>query len=134
MIAIIRADGIAERCQLDAMRARAAEKNADIELAVKAIMENVRAEGMPAVERYSLQFDHRAPYELSKDRLDEAYAVCPKELTAALEHAARNIRDYNEKLLVRSMEWKTVPPPIPWRHQCGMREQRNGYFLIGRLS
>ena len=107
MIAIIRADGIAERCQLDAMRARAAEKNADIELAVKAIMENVRAEGMPAVERYSLQFDHRAPYELSKDRLDEAYAVCPKELTAALEHAARNIRDYNEKLLVRSMEWKS---------------------------
>ena len=107
MIAIIRADGIAERRQLDAMRARAAEKNADIELAVKAIMENVRAEGMPAVEKYSLQFDHRAPYELSKDRLDEAYAVCPKELTAALEHAARNIRDYNEKLLVRSMEWKS---------------------------
>lgn len=107
MIAIIRADGIAERCQLDAMRARAAEKNADIELAVKAIMENVRAEGMPAVEKYSLQFDHRAPYELSKDRWDEAYAVCPKELTAALEHAARNIRDYNEKLLVRSMEWKS---------------------------
>ena len=107
MIAIIRAAGIAERCQLDAMRARAAEKNADIELAVKAIMENVRAEGMPAVEKYSLQFDHRAPYELSKDRLDEAYAVCPKELTAALEHAARNIRDYNEKLLVRSMEWKS---------------------------
>lgn len=107
MIAIIKADGIAERRQLDAMRARAAEKSADIELAVKAIMENVRAEGMPAVERYSLQFDHRAPYELSKDRLDEAYAVCPKELTAALEHAARNIRDYNEKLLVRSMEWKS---------------------------
>ena len=107
MIAIIRADGIAERCQLDAMRARAAEKNADIELAVKAIMENVRAEGMPAVEKYSLHFDHRAPYELSKDRWDEAYAVCPKELTAALEHAARNIRDYNEKLLVRSMEWKS---------------------------
>lgn len=107
MIAIIKADGIAERRQLDAMRARAAEKSADIELAVKAIMENVRAEGMPAVEKYSLQFDHRAPYELSKDRLDEAYAVCPKELTAALEHAARNIRDYNEKLLVRSMEWKS---------------------------
>ena len=107
MIVIIKADGIAERRQLDAMQARAAEKSADIELAVKAIMENVRAEGMPAVERYSLQFDHRAPYELSKNRLDEAYAVCPKELTAALEHAARNIRDYNEKLLVRSMEWKS---------------------------
>lgn len=105
MITIIKADGSAERRQLDAMRARAAEKNADIELAVKKIMEDVRAEGLTAVERYSLQFDRQAPYELSKDRLDEAYAACPAELTAALEHAARNIWDYNEKLLVKSMEW-----------------------------
>lgn len=105
MISIIRADGTAERRQLSAMRARAAEKNADIETAVKAIMERVRAEGMPAVERYSLQFDRRAPYELSGEQLDEAYSACPPELTAALEHAAQNIRDYNEKLLTRSMEW-----------------------------
>ena len=99
MIAIIRADGTAERRQLDAMRARAAEKNADIELAVKDIMDHVRMEGFPAVERYSLQFDHSAPYELSKEQLDEAYSLCPPELAAALEHAARNIWDYNEKLL-----------------------------------
>lgn len=105
MITIIKADGAAERRQLNAMRARAAEKNTDIELAVKTIMEDVRAEGLAAVERYSLQFDHKVPYELSQQRLDEAYASCPKKLTAALEHAARNIRDYNEKLLVRSMEW-----------------------------
>ena len=38
MITIIRADGVAEGRQLDAMRARAAEKNADIELVVKAVM------------------------------------------------------------------------------------------------
>ena len=105
MIAIIKADGRAERRQLDAMRARAAEKNADIELAVKAILDAVRAEGLPAVERYSLRFDHNAPYELPKERLDQAYDACPPQLTAALEHAARNIRDYNEKLLVKSAEW-----------------------------
>lgn len=105
MITIIQADGSAERRQLDAMRARAAEKNADIELAVKAIMENVRQEGLPAVERYSRQFDHKAPYEIKRERLDEAYSACPPELIAALEHAARNIRDYNEKLLARSAEW-----------------------------
>ena len=105
MIAIIRADGTAERRQLDAMRARAAEKNVDIELVVKNIMDHVRTEGFPAVERYSLQFDYSAPYELSKEQLDEAYSLCPPELTDALEHAARNIRDYNEKLLAQSMEW-----------------------------
>ena len=105
MIAIIKADGRAERRQLDAMRARAAEKNADIELAVKAILDAVRAEGLPAVGRDSLRFDHNAPYELPKERLDQAYDACPPQLTAALEHAARNIRDYNEKLLVKSAEW-----------------------------
>lgn len=105
MITIIKADGSAERRQLDAMRARAAEKNADIELAVKSIMENVRQEGLPAVERYSRQFDHKVPYELSQERLDAAYAACPPDLVAALEHAAQNIRDYNEKLLARTQEW-----------------------------
>ena len=105
MLTIIKADGFAERRQLDAMRARAAEKNADIELSVKAIMENVRQEGLTAVERYSRQFDHKAPYELSPERLDQAYAACPPELIAALEHAARNIRDYNEKLLTNTEEW-----------------------------
>ena len=105
MIAIIKADGSAERRQLDAMRARAAEKNADIERTVKAVMEDVRQEGLPAVERYSRQFDHKEPYELSPERLDEAYRACPPELIAALEHAARNIRDYNEKLLPQSGEW-----------------------------
>lgn len=105
MITIIRADGVAEGRQLDAMRARAAEKNADIELVVKAVMEDVRAEGLSAVERYSLKFDGAVPYELPKERLDEAYAACPAQLIVALEHAARNIRDYNEKLLVKTVEW-----------------------------
>lgn len=105
MITMIKADGAAERRQLDAMRARAAEKNADIEQAVKDIMADVKANGLSAVERYSVQFDHSAPYELPKERLDQAYAACPGELIAALEHAARNIRDYNEKLLVKSAEW-----------------------------
>lgn len=105
MITMIKADGAAERRQLDAMRARAAEKNADIEQAVKDIMADVKANGLSAVERYSVQFDHSVPYELPKERLDQAYASCPGELIAALEHAARNIRDYNEKLLVKSAEW-----------------------------
>lgn len=105
MIAIIQADGAAERRQLDAMRGRAAARNADIEQSVQAVMEHVRAEGLPAVERYSRQFDRKAPYEVPKERLEQAYGACPATLIAALEHAARNIRDYNEKLLARSAEW-----------------------------
>ena len=51
MLTIIKADGSAERRQLDAMRERAAAKNAEIELTVQAVMENVRQEGFAAVDR-----------------------------------------------------------------------------------
>lgn len=105
MITIIKADGAAEQRQLNAMRERAAEKNADIELAVKEIMRAVKEEGFAAVEAFSEQFDGAAPYEISKETLQQAYDSCPAELIAALEHAARNIRDYNEKLLAKTMEW-----------------------------
>lgn len=105
MIAVIRADGAAERRQLEAMRERAAARNADIEQAVRAVMENVRKGGLEAVRRYSREFDHREPYEVSKETLEQAYRDCPPELVRAMEHAAANIQDYNEKLLTRTMEW-----------------------------
>ena len=98
MISIIKADGTAERRQLDAMRARAAEKNADIELTVQAVMENVRQEGFPAVERYSRQFDHKAPYEIPKEQLEEAAKRVSPELLAALQRSADHIRAYQSRL------------------------------------
>ncbi len=42
---------------------------------------------------------------LPKEELDAAYAACDARLIRAMEHAAANIRDYNEKLLSRTMEW-----------------------------
>ena len=105
MITIIEADGRREREQLEAMRARAAQKNKAIELAVSSIMENVKEEGLPAVERYTREFDHRMPYEVPNERLVQAYQSCPPELISALEHAADNIRDYNQRLLTKTVEW-----------------------------
>ena len=105
MITIIEADGRREREQLEAMRARAAQKNEAIELAVSSIMENVKEEGLPAVERYTREFDHRMPYEVPNERLEQAYQSCPPELISALEHAADNIRDYNQRLLTKTVEW-----------------------------
>lgn len=105
MIEIIQADGRAERERIAAMRERAAEVGADIERAVSEILHNVKENGFAAVQEYSLRFDKAAPRELTQEELDAAYERCPRELIAALEHSAANIRDYNEKLLARSMEW-----------------------------
>lgn len=107
MILIVKADGSAEQKQLEAMRTRAAKKNEDIERIVRSVIENVKENGFEAVRKYSIGYDHSEPYEISQERLEEAYRACPAELIAALEHAARNIRDYNEKLLAKTAEWNS---------------------------
>ncbi len=105
MLNIVLADGSAEKAVIQAMRERAKTANKAIEAAVQAIMEDVKAEGLTAVERYTEKFDHTVPREISPEILQGAYDRCPKELIAALEHAAANIRDYNEKLLPQSETW-----------------------------
>ena len=52
-----------------------------------------------------MQFDKAAPREITKEEVEAAYAACPQELIEAMETAAENIRDYNEKLLPRTIEW-----------------------------
>lgn len=129
MIEILKADGSAEKELISAMRARAAEVSADIERAVTDIMKNVRENGFSAVEEYSLRFDKASPRELTKEELNDAYARCPKELIAALEHAAENIRDYNEKLLAKTLEWKSPDGGVVGRVVRGLT--RVGLYVPG---
>lgn len=107
MLTVIDRDLQLQQRQLEAMRQRAASANRAIENSVRAIMEAVKGEGFAAVERYTRQFDRRDPYEISREKLDEAYAHCPKSLIKALERAAENIRDYNRRLLPTSEVWNS---------------------------
>ncbi len=129
MIEIIQADGQAERQHIATMRARAAQVGADIQRAVSAVMQNVQERGFDAVREYSLQFDRREPYELSQADLEAAYDRCPRALTAAMEHAAANIRDYNEKLLVKSQEWTSLDGGTVGRVVRGL--SRVGIYVPG---
>ena len=129
MIEMLRADGAAEKELISAMRARAAEVSADIERAVIDIMQRVKENGLSAVEEFSVRFDKAFPRELSANELDEAYKRCPVELISALEHAAANIRDYNEKLLARSMEWKSPDGGVVGRVVRGLT--RVGLYVPG---
>ena len=105
MLNIVTANSSEEWAVIAAMRARAAQVGADIDAAVQAIMNRVKEEGFPAVAQYSRQFDRQEPYEVSQLALREAYDRCPQPLIRAMERAAANIRDYNEKLLIRSETW-----------------------------
>ncbi len=106
---VIRADGQTEQRQIAEMKARAADTAADIDRKVAAIMEDVRKNGMEAVERYSVQFDKNKPYIVSQERIQQAYDTCPRELRDALELSAKNIADYHEKMMVKTWEYERAP-------------------------
>ena len=129
MIQIVTADGRREREVLQAMRARAAQAGAEINRAAAAILEDVRENGYPAVAACSRKFDGAEPYEISPERLEAACAACPPELLAALERAAANIRDYNEKLLLKSQEWRSPDGGVVGRIVRGL--SRVGIYVPG---
>ena len=105
MLQIVKANGVAEKEVLSAIRSRAAETGARIQATVSEMMERVRKEGYPAVEAYSLQLDGVKPREIEKEEWDAAVSRCPKDLYAALERGAHNIRSYQTQLLQQTKRW-----------------------------
>lgn len=105
MIQIVTADGVQENALIADLRARSAAVGEEITRSAAKIMEDVCLNGYEAVERYSRQFDHAAPREFAPEELENAYAACDPLLIRAMEHAAANIRDYNEHLLAKTQEW-----------------------------
>ncbi|MCQ2443392.1 MAG: histidinol dehydrogenase [Oscillospiraceae bacterium] len=105
MIPIVKADGVAEMRLIDSLRTRAAAANENIVKTAAAVMEDVRVRGYEAVKEYSLRFDKAEPREFTAEELQAAYDACDPKLICAMEHAAANIRDYNEHLLTKTAEW-----------------------------
>lgn len=87
------------------IKKRSSGLNAKIEAKARAVMEDVRKNGWEAVVKYSIEFDGREPYELTKADIDKAVSECPKELLKSLEKAAANIRDYQRRLVPESRVW-----------------------------
>lgn len=98
MMTIIKADGSAERRQLDAMRARASQTGEEINRAAASIMDDVRRRGYEAVREYSLKFDKSEPRELEAEELEAAAKRIPPELLNALQKSADHIRAYQSRL------------------------------------
>ena len=129
MIQIVKADGTAEKAVMAAMKARAAQANQAIDAAAAEIMEAVREKGFAAVREYSLRFDKAEPREIARAELQAAYDRCPADLISALERAAANIKDYNEKLLIRTMEWNSPDGGVVGRVVRGLT--RVGIYVPG---
>lgn len=101
MIKIIKADGD-EKKFLAEVEKRAGEVNAEVEKTVKAILENVKANGDKAVKEYTAKFDcpnaqyYRVPDEAIQDALTEANEKSPDFVNAML-NAVENITAFHTR-------------------------------------
>ncbi len=85
-----------------AFLAEARGSPADVETAAAGVIEAVRREGVPALLRFSQDFDgvtlDEAGLRVSEDEIEAGVAACPAEVRDALAFAAARIRDYHERL------------------------------------
>jgi len=105
MFNIITADGVTEYEFFARLRRRDGESDAEIERGCREILAAVRSRGMDAVGEYSLKFDGFPPREITRAELETAYHSCDAALIAALERAARNIREYQSYRIPSSFEY-----------------------------
>lgn len=101
MIKIIKANGD-EKKFLAEVEKRAGEVNAEVEKTVKAILEDVKANGDKAVKEYTAKFDcpnaqyYRVPDEAIQDALTEANEKSPDFVNAML-NAVENITAFHNR-------------------------------------
>lgn len=108
MIQTVKADGRAEYVLLDKLEARSGETNRRVELAVREIIDNVRANGDKAVCDYTLQFDgvQTDLRPIGREQLKEMAQSCDAAVYQALQRAADNIADFHRRQLQQS--WLTT--------------------------
>jgi histidinol dehydrogenase len=91
---------------LDAKR----ETAEDVDAAVAAILEDVRANGDKALFGYTKKFDGleltAETVRVSAAEIDAAVAACPRETLDALEVAAKRISDFHKKQLPQDLDYK----------------------------
>src|SRR5690606_17888630 len=72
----------------------------EVDVAARAIVEQVRREGDAAVIELTERFEQRrltpSEFELSRDQLESAHQTLSSELRDALEHAAARVRSFHE--------------------------------------
>jgi histidinol dehydrogenase len=88
--------------EFDAFLAESRGAERDVDASVAAIIAAVRSEGLPAVLRFTAQFDKldvdEKDLRVSPEEIAAGVAACPPEVREALAFAAARIRNYHERI------------------------------------
>ena len=110
---------------------RSAADEAELEVRVWPIMQDVRARGDAAVREYALRFDGAAPgsFALSAEEKGILLRALPAELRAAIDLAAANIRSFHEAQRSPAEVIETMPGVRCSRRSVGI--ERVGLYIPG---
>jgi histidinol dehydrogenase len=82
---------------------------AEVDVAVAAIVQAVKSEGLPAVLRFAEQFDRAALTEetlrVTADEIEAGAAACPQSVRDAIDFAAERIRTYHARQRPADAQW-----------------------------
>jgi histidinol dehydrogenase len=107
-------EGASQKRFLRALSTRGATDLADVEPAVRRIVNDVRRNGDRALRRYATHFDQLGKdesFRVSDTELQEAWRQTDTELQDAIKQAARNIRRYAEWQAANAKEWRREIAP-----------------------
>jgi histidinol dehydrogenase len=107
-------EGSAQARLVTALAGRGATDLAEVEPAVRRIVNDVRRNGDRAVRRYAARWDglgEGEPLRVSEDELHQAWEQTNSELQDAIKQAAGNIRRYAEWQAATAKEWRREIQP-----------------------
>ena len=83
MITTVIANGKDEYAFINSLKERSSSGAKDVSVAVKEIIDNVKANGDRAVYDYTVKFDGKAPekVEISSDEIDDIISSCDNAIT-----------------------------------------------------
>ena len=107
--------------ELDALLAFDAAQDATVETTARAILATVKTRGDTALLEYTAHFDRWAPaspvaLEIDAATMRQSLAMLPPEVRAALETAAKRIRQYHQRQVQTSWQYTEADGTVLGQH------------------
>ncbi len=104
---------------------------ADLTGRVQAILDEIKTDGMSAVQKFTKQFDGVAisEFAVTEAEITEAVALLDDELKPAIETAAKNITDFHARQKTKVKKIETSPGVVCWQKAVAI--EKVGLYIPG---
>jgi histidinol dehydrogenase len=104
---------------------------ADLTGKVKAILDEIKSDGLPAIQKFTEQFDGVSVREfaVTNAEIAEASQLIDAELKAAITIAASNIQQFHASQQTKTTKIETTPGVVCWQKAVGI--EKVGLYIPG---